>query len=84
VVEAVRHAGFPEQIALGEFETVRDDVLRNFPKACEIVAASGFSAEVEKLFVPMEQGLKARANFSYTGQGRVYLDERDVGARVRK
>ena len=84
VVESVRLAGFPEHIALGEFETVRDDVLRNFPKACDLVAARGFSGEVERLFVPMEQGLKARASFSYTGEGRLYLDERDLGARVRK
>ena len=56
LVEAVRFAGFPEQIALGEFETVRDDVLRNFPKACDLVAKSGFSAEVERLFEPMERG----------------------------
>ena len=32
VVRAIRHAGFPEKLALGEFECIRDDALRNFPK----------------------------------------------------
>ena len=84
LVEAIQHAGFPKKLALDEFETIRDDVLRNFPRACEIVAAQGFAKEVERLSVPMAQGLTARASFSFTEQGRTYLDARDLGAGVRK
>lgn len=84
LVEAVRHAGFPEKLALGEFECVRDDALRHFPEACDIVASQGFAEEVERLATPMGQGLKARANFSYTERDRIYLDTRGLGTDRRK
>ena len=84
LVGAIRHAGFPEKLALGEFETVRDDALRHFPEACDIVASQGFAKEVERLADPMGQGLKARARFSYSEQNRRYLDTRGLGASIRK
>ena len=84
LVEAIRHAGFPEKLALDEFEIIRDDALRHFPQACEIVAAQGFAEEVERLSAPMAQGLTARASFSFTEQSRTYLDTRGLGASVRK
>lgn len=84
LVQAIRRAGFPEKLALGEFESLKDDALRSFPKACELVAARGFAEEVEHLAGPMEQGLKARANFTYSEQNRLYLDARDLGARLHK
>ena len=84
LVEAIRHAGFPEKLALGEFESVRDDALRHFPEACEIVASQGFAEEVERLSAPMSQGLKARATFSFMEQDRTYLDTRGLGTDMRK
>ncbi|MBR3159720.1 MAG: HipA domain-containing protein [Atopobiaceae bacterium] len=84
LVEAIRHAGFPEKLALGEFESVRDDVLRHFPEACDIVASQGFAKEVERLATPMSQGLKARAGFSFTERDRQYLDTRGLGTDRRK
>lgn len=81
---AIRHAGFPERIALGEFEAVRDDALRCFPEACDIVASQGFAREVDRLAGPMGDGLKARASFSYNESSRRYVDERGLGARERK
>lgn len=84
LVGAIQHAGFPEELALGEFETVRDEVLGRFHKACDIVAAWGFAREVERLSTPMWQGLKARASFSFSEDDRAYLDARGLGDDVRK
>lgn len=84
LVEAIRHAGFPEKLALGEFEAIRDDTLRCFPKACELVASQGYEREVERLAGPMGSGLRARADFAYSDAIRTYVDERDLGASLRK
>lgn len=84
LLDTILHAGFPKKLALGEFESIRDDAMRQFPKACELVAAQGFANEVERLYAPMWQGLKARASFCYTEQDRTYLDMRGLGTNLRK
>lgn len=84
LVRAILHAGFPEKLALGEFETVRDDALRHFPEACDIIASQGFAREVERLAAPMGEGLKARASFSFSEHNRRYLDTRGLGVSMHK
>lgn len=84
LADAIHHAGFPVKLALGEFEAVRDDAVRNFPKACDFVASQGYGHEVERLAGPMGSGLRARANFAYTDAVRAYVDERGLGASLRK
>lgn len=84
LVGAIRHAGFPEKLALGEFEAIRDDALRNFPRACDFVASQGYGREVERLAGPMGSGLRARADFAYTDAVRTYVDDRDFGVSLRK
>ena len=49
-----------------------------------LVASQGFAKEVERLATPMGQGLKARANFSFTEQDRPYLDIRGLGTNRHK
>lgn len=84
LVRTIRHAGFPEKLALGEFESIRDDILHNFPVACDIVASQGYGREVERLVEPMGSGLSARASFAYTDAVRTYVDDRGLGTSLRK
>lgn len=83
LTEAIRHAGFPERLALGEFESIRDDALHALPRAFDLVGATGYAEEVERLAPPMEKGLRNRANFSYT-EVSAYVDAKAVGTGIRK
>ncbi len=84
LVASIRHAGFPERLALAEFETLRDDALRSFSQACDLIAAQGYGQEVDRLAGPMATGLRARAGFTYTEASRIYVDDRDLGLSLRK
>lgn len=84
VTDAIRHAGYPENLAWAEFEILADDAVCAFPKACELVAQMGFADEVERLEGPMGQGLMDRASFSFTEGRRVSVDGQYQGKGEHK